>query len=190
VTRCNDALRASFDVRIKPNTAELNKGTTYAAYNFALFYSQLGYMEDAFSSLDEAFRAGHAAGDATCLHHCHNLWSSFHGKAYTDAIVTVTKEVDNNMAYLHSLNVIVNAFDVHTRGVAPDEVLHVCTIIKSLSKSLFNFKLFKFRVYGITMQIVTWKKWKAYYSQHFQIFSQSLDGTRFATLYFFFENSN
>ncbi|XP_035704573.1 uncharacterized protein LOC110844850 isoform X2 [Folsomia candida] len=124
VARCTDSLRASFDVRIKPNTTEINKGTTYAPYNAAIFYHQLGYKDDALSSLNEAFRSGHAAGDATCLHHCHNLWSCFHSKAYTDAIVTVTKEVDNNMAYLHSLNVIVNAFDVHSRGIAPDEVLH------------------------------------------------------------------
>jgi hypothetical protein len=126
VARCTDSLRASFDVRIKPNTTELNKGTTYASYNAALFYHQIGYKNDALSSLNEAFRAGHSAGDATCLHHCHNLWASFHSKAYTDAIVTVTKEVDNNMAYLHSLNVIVNAFDVYSHGISPDEVLHVC----------------------------------------------------------------
>jgi hypothetical protein len=77
------------------------------------------------ASLEEAFRAGHAAGDATCLHHCHNLWSSFHNKPYKDAIVTVTQEVDNNMAYLHSLNVIANAFENHYQGVAPEEALYV-----------------------------------------------------------------
>lgn len=137
-------------MRIKPNTTELNKGTTYAAYNAALFYDQIGYKEDARSSLDEAFRAGHAAGDATCLHHCHNLWSSFHSRSYTDAIVTVTKEVDSNMAYLHSLNVIVNAFESHSHGSPPEETLHVRKIyllLSPLKYIYFSYKINSFSFY-------------------------------------------
>jgi len=91
------------------------------------FIIRYQYREDALDCLEEAFRAGHAAGDATCLHHCHNLWSSFHNKPYKDAIVTVTQEVDNNMAYLHSLNVISNAFESHYQGAAPEEALYVIT---------------------------------------------------------------
>ena len=74
--------------------------------------------------LEEAFQAGHSAADSTCLHYCHNLWSGFHSKSYTEAIVP-TKEVDKNMAYLHSLNVFANANDYHTQGLRPREILRV-----------------------------------------------------------------
>ncbi|ODN02139.1 Anaphase-promoting complex subunit 5 [Orchesella cincta] len=84
----------------------------------------MGYKKDTLLCLEEAFRAGHSAADATCLHYCHNMWSSLQNKPYTDAIVTVTKEVDNNMAYLHSLNVISNAFDYHYQRQPPEEVLY------------------------------------------------------------------
>lgn len=134
VIRCTDSLRSSFDVRIKPNTTELTKGTTYAAYNASLFYHQLGYQDDAMSSLAEAFRAGHAAADAACLRYCHNLWCSFHSIPYTDAIVTVTKEVDNNMAYLHSVNVIANAFYVQSQGTPAEELIHVSFVITKKAK--------------------------------------------------------
>lgn len=85
----------------------------------------LNFRKDALLCLEEAFRAGHGAADSTCLHYCHNMWSCLHNKPYTDAIVTVTKEVDNNMAYLHSLNVIANAFDYHYQRQPSEEVLYV-----------------------------------------------------------------
>ncbi|CAG7827061.1 unnamed protein product [Allacma fusca] len=124
IMRCTESLRTSFDLRIKPNTSELNKGTPYAAYNFAVFYRLLGFEKDSMLFLEEAFQAGHSAADATCLHYCHNLWSTFLEKPYTEAIVTVTKEVDKHMAYLHSLNVLANAYEYQFQGLPPEEIIY------------------------------------------------------------------
>lgn len=120
------------------------------------------FRKDALGSLEEAFRAGHSAGDATCLHYCHNLWSNFHNKPYMDAIVTVTKEVDNNMAYLHSINVIANAFDYHYQRMPTEEVLYVSWLFTVFSKWKF-WVLNVFYLYRhsgtITLNVI-WKKWK------------------------------
>lgn len=43
VSRATEALRASFDHRIKPTTSELNKGIPYAPFHFAILYDRLGY---------------------------------------------------------------------------------------------------------------------------------------------------
>ena len=75
--------------------------------------------------LEEAFQAGHGAADATCLHYCHNLWCTFHGKSYTEAVMKGKKDADRHMGYLYSLNVIGSAFDYHYQGLPAEEIIHV-----------------------------------------------------------------
>jgi len=83
------------------------------------------YSEDSWSSLEEGFRAGHVANDATCLHYCHHLWSSFHKKPFSDAITQDCSDLDVNMAYLLALNAIGNTYNGFGETIPPEDVISV-----------------------------------------------------------------
>jgi len=75
------------------------------------------------SSRSISVQSGHSAGDATCLHYCLNLWSTFHDLTYLEVISG--KETDKSMLDLHSRNLATSSIDAHTLGASPKQVLEI-----------------------------------------------------------------